>query len=141
MSRADSLAVNDKAVQNFVLEGEISEVEVAASAAQGSKWLSLRRLRLGFAISFNVNGYICFPVWLGGMVLQWGRYAGGAHAPSVAFPIAFPSECLLVVPGPNDDNDSVAVSTVTASGFGASQLDGSTVTNVSTPFYWLALGH
>ncbi|BCJ05584.1 hypothetical protein PRtIB026_A46170 [Pseudomonas sp. RtIB026] len=141
MSRADILAANDKTVQDFVLEGEVSEAEVSASVVQTRKWLSLRRLRLGFSVSFAVNGYVIFPVWLGGVIIQWGRFNGGAHDPAIAFPIAFPSACLVVVPGPNEDNGSVAVSAVSANGFNASQLDGKAVLNSSSPFYWLALGH
>lgn len=100
-----------------------------------------KKLRWGFAVSLAANGYIVFPTWLGGLVLQWGRYAGGAHGPTVAFPIVFPTACFLVVPGPNDDNDSVAVQAPTTSGFGATQLDGTGGTNASSAFYWLALGH
>ncbi|WP_256815682.1 MULTISPECIES: gp53-like domain-containing protein [Pseudomonas] len=99
MSRADSFAVNDKAVQDFVLEGEITEAEITAGAAQGKKWFSLRRLLFGFVASFTTNGYIVFPWWLGGWIFQWGQYTSGATANAavpVSFPLAFKAYCLQV---------------------------------------------
>lgn len=94
MSRADNLAVNDKAAQDFVLQGEISEAEVTAGSAQGSKWLSLRRMRMGFAAKLSQNGYLTFPTWLGGLIIQWGRVATPSSdiEYSVTFPIPFSSE-------------------------------------------------
>ena len=52
----------------------------------------------GFAISLTTNGYIKFPNWLGGLVVQWGEKTGiGANAEySVIFPMEFPNSCLAV---------------------------------------------
>lgn len=99
MSRADSFAVNDKAVQDFVLEGEISEAEVTAGAAQGRKWFSLRRFLFGFLISLTPNGYIVFPVLLGGLIIQWGTSGNVASETRllVNYPIAFPNAVFAVV--------------------------------------------
>lgn len=46
-----------------------------------------KKLRFGFAANIAVNGYIAFPSWLGGVVLQWGTTTGS----SVTFPLQFPS--------------------------------------------------
>lgn len=100
MSRADTLAVNDKAVQDFVLDGEITEAEITAGAAQGRKWFSLRRLCFGFQASFTTNGYVVFPSWLGGLILQWGvsgAVAGNARV-DIPFPLAFPNGVFAVCP-------------------------------------------
>lgn len=146
MSRADTLAVKDKSVQDFVLDGEISEPEVTAGSAQGNKWLSLRRLRMGFTLSLAENGYVIFPTWLGGLVLQWGNVVPVAADTTTAlsFPIAFPNACLagLVV-----GNRTAPVSGGTSSWYfstpaktGASVIhDGSNGGTMGA--YWFAIGN
>lgn len=94
MSRADVLALNDKVVQDFVLDGEATEAEVTAGAAQGRKWLSIRRLRMGFSLSATANGYIALPNWLGGIILQWGYSSASSAERAITFPLAFPKACL-----------------------------------------------
>lgn len=56
-----------------------------------------KKLRMSFAASFAQNGYIAFPSWLGGLVLQWGYGTASVInnatdlTGTVSFPIAFPS--------------------------------------------------
>jgi len=149
MSRADVLAADDKAVQDFVKEGEISEPEIIAGTAQGSKWLSLRRLRVGFAVDLAQNGYIAFPTWLGGLIIQWGRIAAPTadREYEVKFPIPFPAELfnLQVAYGYEQarQNDGIVaqISATTLSGFMANRQDIYAVTSVSSAYInYLAIG-
>ncbi|QXH50348.1 hypothetical protein KSS94_20735 [Pseudomonas fakonensis] len=120
MSRADNLAVTDKAVQDFVLQGEISEAEVTAGAAEGRKWFSLRRLQWGIQGSFGANGYIRLPWWLFGLILQWGYVnKPSAGALAVAWPLAFPTgfgRCIAVFGGSNNPSAPLSVGTPTLTG-------------------------
>jgi hypothetical protein len=56
----------------------------------------------GFTYSLTANGYIKFPTWLAGIVLQWclsGTVSAGASG-SANFPIAFPNVCLWAFASP-----------------------------------------
>jgi phage-related tail fiber protein len=65
-----------------------------------------KKMRWGFQILKAINGYIVFPSWLGGLVIQWGNAnlvgqastAIGAVGPvkNVTLPIAFPTAALSV---------------------------------------------
>ncbi|WP_157221985.1 gp53-like domain-containing protein [Chromobacterium haemolyticum] len=56
-----------------------------------------KTLKFGFGCSLTQNGYIASPWWLGGWVFQWAvgtMTTGGDQEQTIAFPIAFPTECV-----------------------------------------------
>ena len=55
-----------------------------------------KKLRKGFAISLSANGYITFPSWLGGLIIQWGLSTQIANNTTITvpFPIEYPTACL-----------------------------------------------
>jgi hypothetical protein len=60
-----------------------------------------KKLRWGFAALIAGNGYVVFPTWLGGLIIQWGTAgaipAGGSL--TVVRPLTFPNAGYLTVVG------------------------------------------
>lgn len=58
-----------------------------------------KKLRWGVSFSFGANGYVVFPTWLGGWIIQWGSVADNvADAFNAPFPMAFPTAVYKVIP-------------------------------------------
>lgn len=105
-----------------------------------------KKLRAGFLISLAVNGYIVFPTWLGGLIIQWGYYSGSLDdlTALITFPIAFPSSNVnLSVTG--DAGQSGASTFVTAGAVKVSptqfRLNGYGTNMATTGYHWLAIGY
>lgn len=67
----------------------------------------------GFSALLSSTGYIVFPSWLGGLIVQWGKVGDGTSAAadvviSGTFPFAFPNACFVVVA--SIESDATAVS-------------------------------
>lgn len=104
-----------------------------------------KKLFKGVSISLGVNGYIAFPSWLKGLIIQWGyNSSGAAGAHTMPFPITFPSAChslygIAQGSGPSNGNVLVNKSTTTASvgGFVAQTTSG---VAAQVSYVWLAIG-
>jgi hypothetical protein len=83
--------------------GVLTAVSSPAADDNSKKIATTEWAAFGFAVLKAANGYIKFPTWLGGVIIQWGTfngtmakssaqtletYSGGA---SVTFPIPFPN--------------------------------------------------
>lgn len=73
-----------------------------------------KKLCWGFNSSFQLNGYVVFPTWLGGFIIQWGSITLGTRistaAINVRFPLAFPEACYQVTGTIGVSNSSYDVS-------------------------------
>ncbi|WP_371359860.1 hypothetical protein [Pseudomonas sp. KT_2_4] len=96
----------DSALSNKADKGAATEIfaGTAAIATQNqtnsgtdnATIVTPRKLRAGFLSSFTENGFIAFPTWLGGLIIQWGRTAvlTDGSATNVSLPFTFPSTTL-----------------------------------------------
>jgi microcystin-dependent protein len=110
-----------------------------------------KKLRLGFAASLTLNGYVVFPSWLGGLIFQWGKVAtsvaDGEYA--VPFPLQFPGNVFSLVDtfGYSDavrinSGTTAQIRNVSTSGFTAIREDIGTATSIPNGFItWFAVGN
>lgn len=77
---------------------EATQAEVNAGTG-GSKFVTPAKLRLGFSISLGNNGFIAFPTWMGGLIIQWGGFISVATTTTVTFPTPFTSAVYSIVLG------------------------------------------
>ena len=106
------------------------------------------KLRLGFAASLATNGYISFPTWLGGLIIQWGYNSNIVDVEVlITFPIAFPTACYNVQCTGDETNGAaseiVNTKSVTTSGFTWVGAIGNAygVAPAADKGYWLAIGN
>ena len=107
------------------------------------------KLRLGFASSFAARGYVAFPTWLGGVVIQWGKETTVTSSTVINLPYAGMANCYAVVATADQaaagaDVEYVGVSSVSATNFTANTCvfptAGGGVVGSGLPFWWIAIG-
>ncbi|UUJ42348.1 phage tail protein [Pseudomonas extremaustralis] len=74
-----------------------------------------KKLRWGFQILKAENGYVVFPSWLGGWMIQWAKVVVPASSTlTSSLPIPFPNSYFVGV----CQSNSLAMSTIYTTGFG-----------------------
>lgn len=102
-----------------------------------------KKLRMGVAASLAQNGYVVFPTWLGGLIIQWGLSASisGNNSVTVTLPIAFPNSCVnanaTLVGGVNVADKDALIGSVSTTLI-VIRNNGSNSANTA---YWFAIGY
>ncbi len=101
------------------------------------------KLRLGFAISLGVNGYISFPTWMGGFRMQWGKKTQSAYGDSTT--MTFPNNCYGVWASTEvtATSQTHSIGSISSTSFQvyADYWNGSVWVNFAATFWWLAIGN
>lgn len=105
-----------------------------------------QKLRFGFDISMSGIGYIVFPSWLGGLVIQWGFNTGLAGAAkTLTFPLVWPN-ALRSITGVAQGTSTTSISVVfdnTTLSTSSIQFRANNSANatIAQGIYWLAIGN
>lgn len=84
---------------------EIATQAEADAGTDDARAVTPKKLRAGFAVSLATTGYIAFPSWMGGLIIQWGTTVStcnpNGNAP-VTWPLAFPTAVYTVIGATGD---------------------------------------
>ena len=94
----DGKATKGAATEVFAGTAAIATQVQTNSGTDNATIVTPRKLRAGFLSSFTENGFIAFPTWLGGLIIQWGRTTvlADGSATNVSLPFTFPSSTLQI---------------------------------------------
>ncbi len=92
----DGKATKGAATEAFAGTAAVATQAQTNGGTDNATIVTPRKLRAGFLFSFTENGFIAFPTWLGGLIIQWGRTAvlTDGSGTNVSLPFTFPSTTL-----------------------------------------------
>lgn len=105
-----------------------------------------KKLRFGFSALFANVGYIIFPTWMGGLVIQWGQVSVGVDVTvTVTYPTAFPNVvysayATVNAPAANSGGNYSAYASIPSLIQLNVTQDVNTVTGAVQAVSWLAIG-
>lgn len=144
-----NLTINTAATQatEAVAGGAKVATQVQTDAGtDDTAYITPKKLRFGFQAVFAPNGYIVFPTWLGGLILQWGAVGISGSSTTVSYQIAYPTGCagtaITRVSSPSSAVEYAQVTTYTLTNFNVVGYTSVDVSNTpgSLTISWLSLG-
>ncbi|AUO23173.1 hypothetical protein [Pseudomonas sp. NC02] len=79
---------------------KVATNDVMVGLTNNSDAVTVAKLRLGFSLLGAANGYIVLPVWMGGLIFQWGETAHtGSDTKITSLPMAFPNGVMKAIGG------------------------------------------
>ena len=97
-------AISALVIQSTEVVTGIAKIATQAQADAGlddSTIVTPKKMRFGFVMSFtSASGYVLFPTWLGGLLIQYGRLTLAFDAGTTfTWPLAWPDACRVLTGG------------------------------------------
>jgi len=147
----DIAALQALAVQATEINRGTAKIATQAftdAGADDTTIVTPKKLCWGFQILKAANGYVVFPTWLGGLIIQWGYSMIPSGATLVPFPLSYPNACLGIqatpfnVTGAADVIEYTALPTKTGfTAVGVSSGITGAPAQTATNFYWFSIGY
>lgn len=98
LSKAIAAIMAKQATETVQGTAKIATQALTVAGVDDATIVTPKKLLGGFSFLAAANGYLVFPKWLGGFVLQWGTATVEASSTkTVTLPTAFPTECYGVL--------------------------------------------
>jgi len=148
---SENVTLNVSAPQATESGAGAAKVATQAQADAGiddTAYITSKKMRWGFSVSLTANGYLEFPTWLGGLLLNWGTSAiaaeGGA-ALNITYPKAYSSFCrvlpnLWFTGGRMENSNFAQIRDRTLTGFNLDNQWVGNGSNLSGTVDWISLG-
>jgi hypothetical protein len=82
-----------QATETLAGVARIATQALTNAGADDTTMVTPKKLRAGFTSSFGFNGFIAFPSWLGGLIIQWGNVTADANGvANTPWPVTFPTQ-------------------------------------------------
>ncbi|WP_419736796.1 tail fiber protein [Pseudomonas sp. COR18] len=118
---------------------KVATQEQVVAGVDNESFVTSKKLRFGFAMSLAPSGFVAFPSWLGGLVIQWGT----TNSTSVTFPLQFPANLhyLSLVAANYDSTAAVAGQYQSYRSSSTTGFTASAVLAAPGSMKWLAIGN
>jgi len=105
--------------------------------------MSALAIKAGFSAIISGNGYVKFPVWFGGLIIQWGEaVTNGSGYAQITFPITFPNYPASVIGSCNGGSRIFSHESVTTTSYYAYTYNSTNgAAYPSTSLKWAAIGY
>lgn len=136
VAQAIAAKVASQATELVLGVAKIATQALVDAGADDTTIVTPKKLRWGFSISKGANGFIAFPSWLGGLIIQWGITGSFSNSTTVTLPTAFINGYLRGIANHQYGSTSPYVSAGTTT-----TITIQSQTSTSTVAHYFVLGH
>ncbi|WP_342653513.1 phage tail protein [Pseudomonas sp. F3-2] len=134
------ITTSTQATESVAGSAKIASQVLTDAGEDDTAYITPKKLRWGFLIRYSANGYIAFPTWMGGLIIQWGIASISASPTPFLFPISFPHGAFVLdVSSGENVGSSVEVMNISPGSLTKSGFSGNAT--VSANYHYIAIGY